>query len=444
MTVHGLFTDLPKFKDVRTSLARHATKRFPVLNMNGKTEIAIHHALVRQGLAGANAEGYARFHVHTHNWPGIGYPYVIEPDGTIKFCNPINWRTYHVGNSNNFSIGICLTGDFRTDKVTPEQAESLRLLVNRLKREYPQINRIRSHHEYPGYATKQCCVFNYEQVLNQKVTTPKPKPVGNKHTVQEGDTFWSIAKGQDFEVVDLEHANPGVNPLELRIGQVINIPTDSKEKATPEEKKSPAYHGNSIVKYLQSIGEDSSYSNRARMASKYGINSYRGTASQNIQLLNILRDGEKAPSTEVVKTPTKQLKKGDSVTVPAGRLFAQGNAVNPVNNARLTARVDHINQNWRNSVRLINSNGQYVGFARLSDLTGAAVPVAPKVTFKTGDRVTASRLYVNGGATSPARTTPVAGYIERYNENWRNPYRLTSTRGGKDYIGFARRNDLSK
>jgi len=441
---HGYFPDLPKFVDARHSVTTHPTRRYPILDIKSKTEIAIHHSLTRHGLSGSNAEGFARFHVTTHGWPGPAYSYVIETDGTIKFLNPINWRTFHVGNSNNISVGICLTGDFRTDKVTPAQAESLRLLVNLLQKEYPHLKRIRSHHEYPGYATKQCCVFDYKEILNQKVVETKPSVISDKHTVQEGDTFWSIAKGQDFEVVDLEHANPGVNPLGLRIGQVINIPTKSKDKATPEEKKSPAYHGNSIVKYLQSIGEDSSFSNRSRMATKYGIRNYAGTAAQNIQLLNILRDGEKAPSTEVVKTPTKQLKKGNSVTVPAGRLFAQGNAVNPVNNARLTARVDHINQNWRNSVRLINSRGVYVGFARLSDLTGVAVPVAPKVTFKTGDRVTASRLYINGGATSPARTTPVAGYVERYNESWRNPYRLTGTRGGKDYIGFARRNDLSK
>lgn len=301
MTVHGLFTDLPKFKDVRTSLARHATNRFPVLDMNGKTEIAIHHALVRQGLAGANAEGYARFHVHTHNWPGIGYSYVIEPDGTIKFCNPINWRTYHVGNSNNFSIGICLTGDFRTDKVTPEQAKSLRLLVNRLKKEYPQINRIRSHHEYTGYSWKGCCIFDYDAVLNAKVEKEEPIQLGDKHVIQEGDTFWSIAKGRNFEVIDLQHANPDVNPTQLRIGQEINIPTKETDKATEEVKKNPIYEGNSITRYLESIGEDSSISARKRQAEQLGIRNYTGTAEQNLELLAILRDGKAPTNNNVAK-----------------------------------------------------------------------------------------------------------------------------------------------
>lgn len=442
--VHGLFTDIPQFKDVRNSITRHATKRFPVLQMSGKTEIAIHHALVRMGLAGANAAGYARFHVHTHDWPGIGYSYVIEPNGDILFCNPINWRTYHVGNSNNFSIGICLTGDFRTEEPTDAQKRSLKRLVDRLQKEYSQINRIRSHHEYPGYSWKSCCMFDYDAILNAKVEKVEPKQLDNKHTIQEGDTFWSIAKGRDFEVIDLQHANPGVNPTQLRIGQEINIPTKEADKATEEEKRDPVYEGNSITRYLESIGEDQSFAARKVMAEKYGIRNYTGTAAQNLQLLAILRDGHKAPSTQEVVTPIRTVKKGDSVTVPAGKLYAQGNAVNPVSNRQLTAKVDLINQNWRNSVRLINGNGVYVGFARLSDLSGSAVPKAPAVTFNKNDKVTASRLFGTSAATNAARNTSITGYINHYNENWRNPYRLTRTRGGSDYIGFARRNDLSK
>lgn len=183
---------------------------------------------------------------------------------------------------------------------------------------------------------------------------------------------------------------------------------------------------------------------RSAMATKYGIRNYTGTAAQNLQPLAILRDGQKAPSTQSVTTPIKELKKGDTVTVPAGRLFAQGNAVNPVSNRQLTATVDHISQNWCNSVRLINGNGVYVGFARLSDLTGAAVPKSPTVTFNRNDKVTASRLFGTGAATNAARNTSITGYIDHYNANWRNPYRLTRTRGGLDYIGFARRNDLTK
>lgn len=54
------------------------------------------------------------------------------------------------------------------------------------------------------------------------------------------------------------------------------------------------YYGNSLVDYLKSIGQDSSYSNRANLAAQYGIGNYSGTAAQNLELLNKLRSGEAA------------------------------------------------------------------------------------------------------------------------------------------------------
>lgn len=51
----------------------------------------------------------------------------------------------------------------------------------------------------------------------------------------------------------------------------------------------PNYQGNSIVDYLNSIGQDSSFAHRKMLAMQYGITTYQGTASQNILLLNKLR-----------------------------------------------------------------------------------------------------------------------------------------------------------
>lgn len=61
------------------------------------------------------------------------------------------------------------------------------------------------------------------------------------------------------------------------------------------ERPKPTAKGNqttgSIVEYLNSIKVDSSYRNRAKLAKQYGISNYSGTASQNTQLLNKLRGG---------------------------------------------------------------------------------------------------------------------------------------------------------
>jgi len=63
-----------------------------------------------------------------------------------------------------------------------------------------------------------------------------------------------------------------------------------------------AYTGTSIVDYLKSIGQDSSYSARSALASQYGITNYTGSADQNIALLNKLKNN--SGSTPTSTTPT--------------------------------------------------------------------------------------------------------------------------------------------
>lgn len=236
--------NIPKFTDFRNEVMRHPTLKFPVLNLKGKTTIAIHHSLTKQGLGGSNAESYARYHVQTNGWPSIGYSYVIEPDGTIKFCNDIELRTYHVGNHNNYAVGICLTGDFRSENPTSAQKESLRNLVQALQKTYPHLKYVKGHNEFSGYEWKACPVFDYKKVLAEKGTVSKPTALPNTYTIQQGDTLWSISKGLKLTVDDLTKANPGIDPTKLQIGQKINLgkatskPTPSKPASKPIVKPS--------------------------------------------------------------------------------------------------------------------------------------------------------------------------------------------------------------
>jgi len=54
----------------------------------------------------------------------------------------------------------------------------------------------------------------------------------------------------------------------------------------------PNYTGNSLVDALNSINVDSSFNNRARIAEVNGISNYTGTAAQNTQMLNLLKQGK--------------------------------------------------------------------------------------------------------------------------------------------------------
>jgi N-acetylmuramoyl-L-alanine amidase len=82
---------------------------------------------------------------------------------------------------------------------------------------------------------------------------------------------------------------------------------------------------NSLVDYLKSIGEDTSFSNRSKLAVKFGIKNYQGTAVQNVQLLALVREGKKpAPAKPAAPKPT------GSAVVPFPGTLKQGSKGNEV------------------------------------------------------------------------------------------------------------------
>ena len=108
---------------------------------------------------------------------------------------------------------------------------------------------------------------------------------------------------------------------------------------TTSPTASNAYTGPSIVDYLAKSGQPNSFSARAQMATKYGIQGYTGTASQNTQLLNILRTQQantpEAPAT--TETPVTQeqpqeqapVAQEGAVTPDAGMATPETGAITP-------------------------------------------------------------------------------------------------------------------
>lgn len=262
--------DIPKFKDYRNKVKRHPWKKFPPLPLKGKTTIAIHHSLTKRSLDGSNAEGYAKFHVDTHGWPSIGYSYVIEPDGTVKWCNDIELRTYHVGNHNNYAVGVCLTGDFRTEEPTKEQKESLRNLVSALQKKYTHLKYVKGHNEFSGYEWKACPEFDYKSVLNEKggsggtVEAPDQATAKGKRLESKVDglRFYSKPSWSDKYVVG--HANKGVGfPTIVRKLKVGN-----GHQYEVKNSKGASYYITASSKYVKVEGEGKGASGGSKPASK--------------------------------------------------------------------------------------------------------------------------------------------------------------------------------
>lgn len=80
--------------------------------------------------------------------------------------------------------------------------------------------------------------------------------------------------------------NEFINRLKGDSKVSVSKPTNAPSK--PKQPSSTPKTG-SIVDYLNSKGINSSYSNRKKLASQHGISNYKGTASQNVALLNKLQ-----------------------------------------------------------------------------------------------------------------------------------------------------------
>lgn len=63
----------------------------------------------------------------------------------------------------------------------------------------------------------------------------------------------------------------------------------------------------SIVDYLNSRGQNSSYNNRKKLAEQYGINNYSGTASQNTNLLKAMQGGGQEAQVLPSPIPTRRM-----------------------------------------------------------------------------------------------------------------------------------------
>lgn len=158
--------------DVRASLPRHKTLRYGRRKLTDIRSAAIHHSATLSG----SPEAFARYHVGTNGWPGIAYHFVIQKDGVIYWCNDPEAISYHVGNSNRHALGICLVGDFRTQKPTGAQIDTANRLIEYLQGQIPSMKQVLGHQEYPGYSWKNCPAFpmgafrtNYSQFLQKAV-----------------------------------------------------------------------------------------------------------------------------------------------------------------------------------------------------------------------------------------------------------------------------------
>ncbi|WP_063832826.1 N-acetylmuramoyl-L-alanine amidase [Labrenzia sp. DG1229] len=145
--------------------------------------IVIHCSATPEGRA-VSVSTIRQWHLD-RGWRDIGYHYVIGLNGEIWPGRPITQRGAHVRGHNTGSIGICYVGGVTNDgrlapkdTRTPDQKTALLSLIRSLLTDYPQIETICGHRDFPA-VKKACPCFDaipeYEYLIGE-VPVPSAKP----------------------------------------------------------------------------------------------------------------------------------------------------------------------------------------------------------------------------------------------------------------------------
>ena len=132
-----------------------------------------------------------------------------------------------------------------------------------------------------------------DNVQNYLTTTVTPKVDTVQKTVSTVNNTVNTVKNT---VTDTAKS---VKKVESNTNKIKKSVSTAKPKATAKTTpkttsktiKKTNYKGNSIVDGLKSVGVNSSYDNRKKIAQANGIKNYTGTAKQNTELLNKLKKG---------------------------------------------------------------------------------------------------------------------------------------------------------
>lgn len=274
MTVN--IRNLPQLRDKRSTLPRHPRavrkRTTPVRNL----ERSIHHSATLSTLAGSTPEAFARFHTDRsgHNWPTIGYTFVITPSriidtpngkrAEISWCLNLDEMGYHIGNSNNIGMGICIAGDYRKEYITDEVAASYAELFQALDKDNIAMGRVRGHNQYPGWASTACPVFSPNWVLNRGLEILSTKqnlpPIAHEKyepsdkpdfiSLQQGDNLWQVSRRFEVDYDKLLDLNSHLEPTNIPVGTNIRL----NEEAIFEEDYAGSWQTENGISYRQENG----------------------------------------------------------------------------------------------------------------------------------------------------------------------------------------------
>lgn len=128
-----------------------------------KINLIVVHCTATPAGRGVTVADVDRWH-RMRGFTGIGYHYLVGLDGEVFEGRPVEQVGAHALGYNATSLGVAYVGGCDrdgkpADTRTPEQRRALRLLLKKLKAEYPQA-KITGHNRL---APKACPCFNADE-----------------------------------------------------------------------------------------------------------------------------------------------------------------------------------------------------------------------------------------------------------------------------------------
>ncbi|MBS4207891.1 N-acetylmuramoyl-L-alanine amidase [Bacillus sp. FJAT-50079] len=279
--------------------------------------ITIHETANQRVGAGAQMHANLQSNGYTASWH-----YQVDDKEMIQSF-PDEVRCWHAGdgqgkgNGESIGIEICVNSDSDFRLAIENTAKLVRYLM---EKHQIAIGNVVQHNHWSGKdcphflrsGTKGVTWAQFIQLVqNTNQGEVKKQDSAPSTPVQQTGANLSIVDWMNANQMDSSFSNRarlakayGIQNYTGTAVQNIELMAKLRAGSTPSTSTSTTSSG-SIVDYMNSNGMDSSFANRKKLAEQYGITPYSGTAAQNLQLLNRLKNTESTTAPQSFKTGQK-------------------------------------------------------------------------------------------------------------------------------------------
>ena len=169
--------------------------------------------------------------------------------------------------------------------------------------------------------------FKKDVEAGGSITVKPSKPSTSKPTTSKPKTSGSVVDYMKSKNIDASFGNRKKLATQYGIKNYTGTASQNSQllsklkagkpskQSRPSKPTSSGYKGSSLVDYLKSVGQPTTFNYREKLAKQNGIGNYKGTASQNTELLNKLRGGSVSKPSKTVKQMADMIIKGKNVPI---------------------------------------------------------------------------------------------------------------------------------